>query len=111
MDDTEVGMSRSLEKAAIHSIVGAETIVPVLEGAMRDGGVKTVSLLVRSSPEALVAGKNGSDLEYSTVAFGLSGFCLDDADEATGMFGLCSVAKERPAQEMTEAGGGLPQAP
>jgi hypothetical protein len=70
MDDTEVGMSRSLEKAAIHSIVGAETIVPVLEGAMRDGGVKTVSLLVRSSPEALVAGKNGSDSKYSAVASG-----------------------------------------
>jgi hypothetical protein len=27
------------------------------------------------------------------------------------MFGLCPVAEERPAQEMSEAGGGLPQAP
>jgi hypothetical protein len=36
-----VGTSRSLEKHAIHSIVGAETIILVLEGAMHDGGVQT----------------------------------------------------------------------
>jgi len=59
----------------------------------------------------LIVGKNGSDSEYTAVAFGQSGFCLDNADEATGMFGLGFVAEERPAQEMSEAGGGLPQAP
>jgi len=70
MDDTKVGTNRNLEKAVVHSIVGAETMVLEPEGAIRNGGVQTVSLLVRSSPEALVFGKNGLDSEYSAVAPG-----------------------------------------
>jgi hypothetical protein len=67
MDNTEAGTSQSLEKAMVHSIVGVETIVSVPEGALRDGGEQTVSLLVRRSPEELVVGKNGSDSECSAI--------------------------------------------
>jgi hypothetical protein len=112
MDNTEVGMSWSLEKATVHSIVGAETIVPIPEGALRDGGgEQNVSLLVRRLPEELVVGKNGSDLECSAIASCQSGFGLDEVDEATDMFGFGSVVEEGLAQEMSKAGGGLPQAP
>lgn len=74
-------------------------------------GVQTISLLVRSSPEALEVGKIGSESEYSAVASGQPGFCSDDVDEASSMIGLCSVEEEQPAQELSEAGGGLNQAP
>jgi len=84
MDNTELGTSRSLEKAAVHSLVGADPIVHVPEGALHDG-VQNVSLLVRSS---LVGGKNGSESECFAVASGQSRFGSEDADEATGMFGL-----------------------
>jgi hypothetical protein len=111
MNNTGAGTSRSLEKAMVHSIVGAETIVPVPKGALRDGGrEQNVLLLVRRSPEELVVGKNGSDSECSAVASRQFGFGLDEVDEATGMFGFGSVVEEGPAQEMLKAGGGLPQA-
>jgi hypothetical protein len=45
LDDIEAGMSRSMEKAAIQSLVGSETIDQVFEGTILDeGGAQTVSL-------------------------------------------------------------------
>jgi hypothetical protein len=62
MDNFEAGPSQSWEKVAVHSIVGAEAIVPVPEGVLRDGeGEQNVSLLVRRQPEELVVKTHGSD--------------------------------------------------
>jgi hypothetical protein len=61
--------------------------------------------------EALVVGRFGSESECSAVAFGQFGFCLDNAAESNGKIGLCSDAEERQSHELSEVGGGLPQAP
>jgi predicted subunit of tRNA(5-methylaminomethyl-2-thiouridylate) methyltransferase len=60
---------------------------------LEEGGAQIVSLLFRSSLEALVVGKFGLKLELSAVAFGQSRYCSEDANDTTGMIGLCSVAK------------------
>jgi hypothetical protein len=79
---------------------------------LRDGGgEQNVSLLVRSPPEELVVGKNGSDSECSVVESRQSGFGSEEVDEATDMFGFGSVVEEGPAQEISEAWGGPPQDP
>jgi hypothetical protein len=51
----------------------------------------------------LVVGRSGSETVCSEVAFGQSGFCLDNTDESKGKVGLCSETEERQAHELSEA--------
>jgi hypothetical protein len=113
-DKSEVGMSQSWEKVAIHYIVGDEAIVPVPEGALRDGGGETnVSLLVKRQPEELVVGTHGSDSECVALESRQSelGFGLDEVEEVSGMVGIGYVVEEGTAQVLSEVGGGLLRAP
>ncbi len=84
----------------------------MIEGEVFDeGGAQTISLLVRGSPEVLVVGGSRLDVECSEVVIGLFGSWSDNADVFKGKLGLCLGTEEWQAHELSEAGGGMPQAP